>query len=305
MQVAVCMVSAHSPVYEQKMKWFAEGVSDHCDIVDWENLPAYHQNYVPVIYGSVKHKRGAAHHRIKSQIDKYARPYVMLETPLVHRRADTIDHAWLRVGVNGFLWDHAMWGFDHMDPKRTIVDPIKWRDNGSHILILMQNPGDASLRGADIFEWCDNTVKQLRTHTDRPIKIRPHPLPTKRAKLKDLEHSLTKIKNVEFVENILPNIRPLELDLKDCWCAVSYTSGSAVDAVLAGVPNISCDPGNMTWPISSHSINMIEIPYTGPTQQWEQQISHCQFSVEELRNGVCWNHIKQTLGKIHDLKTSQ
>jgi len=86
---------------------------------------------------------------------------------------------------------------------------------------------------------------------------------------------------------------------------VSYTSGSAVDAVLAGVPNISCDPGNMTWPISSHSLNMIEIPYTGPTQQWEQQISHCQFNVEELRNGVCWNHIKQTLGKIHDLKTSQ
>ena len=67
MQVAVCMVSAHSPVYEQKMKWFAEGVSDHCDIVDWENLPAYHQNYVPVIYGSVKHKRGAR--RVEELLD--------------------------------------------------------------------------------------------------------------------------------------------------------------------------------------------------------------------------------------------
>ena len=38
MQVAVCMVSAHSPVYEQKMKWFAEGVSDHCDIVDFNEF---------------------------------------------------------------------------------------------------------------------------------------------------------------------------------------------------------------------------------------------------------------------------
>ena len=63
----------------------------------------------------------------------------VIETPLVRRRADTIDHAWLRVGVNGFLWDNAMWGFEHMDSNRKIVEPIKWRTNGSHILILMQN----------------------------------------------------------------------------------------------------------------------------------------------------------------------
>jgi hypothetical protein len=251
---------------------------------------------VPVIYGSVKKNRSAAHHKIKSQVFDHGRPFVMLETPLVHRRADTIDHGWLRVGINGFLWDDAEWGFDHMDVNRNIVKPVKWRKNGDHILILMQNPGDASLRGADIFEWTENTVIELQKHTDRPIRIRPHPLPNKQNKLLQLKQ---KLKNVTFVENKLPNnLRPLQADFENCWCVVTYSSGSSVDAVMAGIPNIACDPGNMAWPISSTNLDMIEQPYTGDTTLWEQRISHCQFSVEELRNGTCWNHVRQSIQSI-------
>ena len=293
MQVAVCIVSAHNEVYQQKMRYFDEGVGEESSIVDWTTLPSNHKDYIPVIYGSVKKKRAAAHHRIKSQVFDHARPFVMLETPLVHRRADTIDHGWLRVGVNGFLWDEAEWGFDHMDPSRNIVQPIEWRKNGEHILVLMQNPGDASLRGADIFQWVENTVIELRKHTDRPIRIRPHPLPNKQQKLEQLKQ---KLRDVTFVENKLPyNLRPLSEDFKNCWCVVTYSSGSSVDAVMAGIPNIACDTGNMAWPISSTKLDMIEKPYTGDTKLWEQQISHCQFSTEELRNGVCWNHVKQSL----------
>lgn len=298
MQVAICLESAHSDTYKSKMYSFAKGITepDHADVVNWIKLPNDHHKWeTAVIYGSYKSNRFASHHKIKGQINEHKRPFVMIETPLVSRRADIIDHAWLRVGVNGFLWDNAMWGFEHMDPNRKIVEPIKWRTNGSHILILMQNPGDASLRGADIFDWCNRTVRELRGYTDRPIRVRPHPLPTKRSKLAELEKSITQLKDVTFVENILPNLRPLEEDLKDCWCAVSYTSGSAVDAVMAGIPNISCDSGNMTWLISTHALCTINDPYVDDTNLWEQQISHCQFSIEEFENGVCWNHIKKTL----------
>ena len=303
MDIAICIKSAHHEVYQQKMRWFAQGVTDTpCDIVDWINLPHDHNQFTPVIYGSVKKSRGAPHHKIKSQVLEKAKPFVMLETPLVHRRADTIDHGWLRVGVNGFLWDDAMWGFQYMDTSRTIVDPIEWRKNGDHILILMQNPGDASLRGADIFEWVENTVIELRKHTDRPIRIRPHPLPNKQQKLQQLKEKLT---GVTFVENKLPDLRPLTADFENCWCVVTYSSGSSVDAVLAGIPNIACDSGNMAWPISSTKLNMIEQPYTGDTKLWEQQISHCQFSVEELRNGVCWNHVSKSIKFLNDIKASK
>ena len=304
MHVAVCIKSAHQEVYQQKMRWFAEGVTDTpCDLVNWIDLPNDYNKFTPVIYGSVKKSRSASHHRIKTQVFDKMRPFVMFETPLVHRRADTNNHSWLRVGVNGFLWDETIWGFDHMDPNRKIIKPIKWRNEGDHILVLMQNPGDASLRGADIFEWVENTVIELRKHTDRPIRIRPHPLPNKQQKLEQLKQKLT---FCEFVENKLPdNLRPLHQDFQNCWCVVSYSSGSAVDAVLAGIPNIACDSGNMAWPISSTKLNMIEQPYTGDTALWEQQISHCQFSVEELRNGTCWNHVRQTIKFINDFKASK
>jgi hypothetical protein len=118
-------------------------------------------------------------------------------------------------------------------------------------------------------------------------------LPNKQQKLEQLKQKLT---HVTFVENKLPdNLRPLYEDFKNCWCVVTYSSGSSVDAVMAGIPNIACDTGNMAWPISSTKLDMIEEPYTGDTKLWEQQISHCQFSIEELRNGTCWNHIKQSL----------
>ena len=60
MQVAVCIVSAHNEVYQQKMRYFDEGVGEESSIVDWTTLPSNHKDYIPVIYGSVK-KREPRH----------------------------------------------------------------------------------------------------------------------------------------------------------------------------------------------------------------------------------------------------
>ena len=158
----------------------------------------------------------------------------------------------------------------------------------------MQNPGDASLRGQNIFEWALNTVRTLKKHTDRKIIVRPHPLPRKG--FDDFVKKVKRFKNVQLVENELPNnLRPLEKDFKNCFCAVSYSSGSTVDAVLAGVPVLATDPGNMAWDVSTHELNKIESRYLGDRLEWMQKISMCQWSMEEFENGECWNHIKKSL----------
>ena len=190
-----------------------------------------------------------------------------------------------------------------MDPNRYLqvfkdtgydID-TEWKIDGENIVIMMQNPGDASLRGADIFEWCYNTVKEIRTRTTRPIIVRPHPLPRKG--MDALTSRLLEFENLTIVENELPdNLRPLEEDFKDAYCVVSFSSGSAVDAVLTGVPNIALDPGNMAWLVSKHSLDNIEYErYISDRKEWMQKISHCQWNVEELKNGECWKHIKQSL----------
>ena len=87
----------------------------------------------------------------------------------------------------------------------------------------------------------------------------------------------------------------IEKDFKNCFCAVSYSSGSTVDAVLAGVPVLATDPGNMAWDVSTHELNKIESRYLGDRLEWMQKISMCQWSMEEFENGECWNHIKKSL----------
>ena len=109
-------------------------------------------------------------------------------------------------------------------------------------------------------------------------------------------NEMNAMKNVTVVKNELPsNLRPLEKDFNDAWCVVTFASGSAVDAVLAGIPSIACDSGNMAWEVSSHLLSEVENPYRGSRKDWINKIVHCQFSVKELEDGTCWEHVRKTI----------
>jgi hypothetical protein len=302
MKVAICTASAHKEVYQTKLEQFARGVIFCGDSTDYTDTPNVKEHDTAVIYGSFKRYRGAPHHRIKCSVADNFKQFVQLETPVIGRSAVSIDHLYLRVGVNGFLWDEATWGFDYIDSTRYLKvfsncgysTETEWKTNGSHILILMQNPGDASLRGQDIYQWCYQTVEELQRHTDRPIRIRPHPLPRKG--FKSFAERVSRYKNVELVENELPDrLRPLAMDFEDCYCAVSFSSGSAVDAVLAGVPSLTTNSGNMAWLVSQHELKNIESRYLGDRTEWMQKIAMCQWSTAEFESGECWSHIRQSL----------
>ncbi len=302
MKIVIAKGSAHKELYKKKLHSFAKGIKLCGETVDYHDHPKPSRYDAAVIYGSYKSYRGSGHHKIKTSIATTFKNYVQLETPIIGRSASTSDHGYLRVGVNGFLLDQAKWGFDYVDDKRykKIWGDTgyninqKWKTKGKHILILLQNPGDASLRGTDIFQWCYDAIDEIKKHTDRPIVVRPHPLPRKG--FEGFANTISTFDNVKMVENILPhNLRPLELDFKNCFCTVSYASGSAVDAVLAGIPSLTNDPGNMAWEVSTHKFEDIENRYLGDRTEWMKKVAMCQWSIHEFENGECWNHIKKSL----------
>jgi len=300
--------SAHRLVYRNKLRTFALGIEKLGDqaklLVD--KLPKPNKYDAAVIYGSYKEYRTAPHHRVKRAIAedfiKHGKHYIQFETPVIGRSAKSIDHGYIRVGVDGFLWDTTKWGFDYIDESRAEkvftdtgydIDQ-QWKTKGDHVLVALQNPGDASLRGTDIMVWGLDTVIKLRRYTDRPIIVRPHPLPRKGQQR--YYNEMNAMKNVTVVKNELPsNLRPLEKDFNDAWCVVTFASGSAVDAVLAGIPSIACDSGNMAWEVSSHLLSEVENPYRGSRKEWINKIVHCQFSVKELEDGTCWEHVRKTI----------
>ena len=300
MRVAVIEDTANHQQYKQVLESFAKGCGG--EITNSRMIGNYD---CAVIFGSYKKERGRSQHKGKGKVIQSGIPYIQLETQLIGRPIDTAFHNEFRVGVNGFLWDDADWGFQHIEQdraqkvfRRNGYDPdITWRDDGESILLCMQKVGDASLRGADVFAWADKTVRQLRKHSDRKIIIRPHPLYRKSALHNELKENLLRISNVHWNEaDVTKNsFQPIDKVLKNTWCTVTYTSGTGIDAVLHGVPNIACNSGSMVFDVSSKNLEDVENPYRGDKEIWTNKIAHCQWSIEEFESGECWDHVSKSI----------
>jgi len=300
MRVAVIEDTANFKQYRDVLASFAKGCSGK--ITNSGNTKGFD---CAVIFGSYKKERGKPAHQGKGKIIESGMPYVQLETQLIGRPIDTAFHNEFRVGVNGFLWDDARWGFDHIKQDRSKkvferngydVD-IPWKHTGEYILLCMQKVGDASMRGQDVFEWTEHTVNEIRKHSQRKIVIRPHPLYRKSSLHNALKEKVLMISDVHWQEADVtkPDFIPIEDQLKKAWCTITYTSGTGIDAVLNGVPNIACDSGSMVYDVSSKNISEVENPYRGSKKDWANKISHCQWSVAEFESGECWEHVRKSV----------
>ena len=142
------------------------------------------------------------------------------------------------------------------------IDLPVWRDLGAYTLILGQVQGDATVprNYAAILAG----ITKAAGDTYGPVRVRPHPL-------------------------IQKPTRTLEEDLSYAARAVTWTSNSAVDAVLAGVPTIAFNWGCMAWPVTSHAL--CEPHYVGNRLPWCYDLSYRQWTHDELRTGHAWEHL--------------
>jgi len=300
MRVAVIEDTANHQQYRDVLHSFAKGSG--AEIITSDQAEQYD---CAVIFGSYKKERGRAAHQGKGKIIESGMPYVQLETQLIGRPIDTAFHTEFRVGVNGFLWDDARWGFEHITQdrakkvfERNGYDPdLPWKTDGDYILLCMQKVGDASLRGRDVFAWTEGTVNEIRKHTNRKIIIRPHPLYRKSALHSKLKESVLATADVHWQEADVTkaDFVPIAEQLKNAWCTVTYSSGTGIDAVINGVPNVACDKGSMVYDVSSKDIAEIENPYRGEKALWSNKIAHCQWSIEEFESGECWQHVTKSI----------
>ena len=113
MRVAIIEDSASNNHYLKYLKDFAHGIQgDSARIVN----SLYARKFdCAVIFGSHKMNKGRDSHKGKGKIIASGMPYVQIETQLIGRPITTSLHNEFRVGVNGFLWDNAKWGFEHIE----------------------------------------------------------------------------------------------------------------------------------------------------------------------------------------------
>jgi len=325
MKVKVFLESAGNFEERDILKNFYEGIKRYenktSDVfteqltVEWALDTLWESCDVAVILGSWK-DRARPWHVIRNAVAKNAPTFIVVETPLLGRQVHQ-KNTQHRIGVNGFLHNSGTFyaskhGNDRL--KDLGIDWKGWKENeNGHIVLMLQLPGDASLRNIDIYDFGRWAVKKIREVSNKKIIVRTHPGHNP----KGLDEVHRFISDISLMED--PNVsirigskdKTLEDDLKGAYCTVSYSSGSSIDSVLAGIPTIALDPGNFTYGISSNFIehisgNNLRKAGSSDISQWLNNLSYSQWSVDEMLSGRVWQHLKPIIDeKIIEAHTTR
>lgn len=303
--VGVFLNSANDDKFVKLLHSFSWGIAEN----NYTSFTTYDDNDiencdVAVIFGSWK-DRDVPWHNCKRRVVESNKPFVCIETPLVGRGpvTDILNDEWFRIGVNGFLADtgrfyrenHA-YSSDRWNKisKELNVDLLPWKnqsEQGDYIVVVLQLPGDASLRGRNISKWAVETTMELRQHTDRPIIVRTPQLDREFDK-----ESILRIKSMKGVSLQQGTRQNLFNTLDNAYATVTYSSGFAVDSVIRGIPAIAMDSGNFAYSLGNNKLSQIEnLSRSNDRNQWLYNLSYAQWSHEEIKSGDAWSHISKFL----------
>jgi len=134
---------------------------------------------------------------------------------------------------------------------------------GKNILVCPSSDGIHNY--LDRPNWLEETLAEIKKHTDRPIVVRHKPRGRGTS-----GPSEAKI--------------PLAEQLKDTWCLVTSCSIAAIEAQCMGIPTI-CDEKSFAEPVSANHFADIENPYFVGAEDWLYSLAYQQFTPEEFENG--------------------
>jgi hypothetical protein len=187
----------------------------------------------------------------------------------------------------------------------TLIDSARWkkisnnlgiylkdyRATGNHILLCLQRNGGWSMSGVDVQDWAVETISKIRSYTDRPILIRPHP--GDKASREYLDPCSAKCR-IKFSKNVVLSANSnLVDDLRNCWAAINYNSSPVVGAAIEGVPIFVMDPArSQCTEVANTDLSQIENPQMFDRQKWVERLSMFHWNFDELKSGECWSHMR-------------
>jgi len=122
-------------------------------------------------------------------------------------------------------------------------------------------------------QWIEDTVTEIKKHSDRPIEIRFKRPRGDRLKENTMEEALA----------------------DDVHCLITYNSVSAVEAVMLGKPAFVLGP-NAARAVSNTDLSMLEnpkFPTADERDAWLRHLSYSQFTFAEMSSGYAWKILNQ------------
>ena len=237
-----------------------------------------------IIWSVLWSGRMAKNREIYQHYSNHGRPVIVIDIGSLRRGI-----TW-KVAVNNITalghYGHTQ-DLDWDRPARLGVNMGTVHRSGSHIVIAAQN--SASLQVQDLHSiesWISQQIDEIRKHTDRAIRVRPHP--RSRLAVSQLPTNVT----VEFPRPVPNTYDSFDMQF-DCHAMVNYNSGPGIQAAVQGVRPI-VDSSSLAYPVSV-SMQDIERSYDINRDQWLVEICHTEYTVEEISQGL-W--LKRLLDRL-------
>jgi hypothetical protein len=202
-------------------------------------------------------------------------------------------HNYLRFSLDGIFPTTGNYFTDYVDParwqkiSRDLGISLKpWTDNGRFILIALQRNGGWSMGETGVVKWCEDTVREIRKYTSRPIIVRAHPG----------DHRAREYLKKLNVDVKISNNQALTDDFKKCWAVVTYNSSPGVAAAIEGIPVFVTDPvpcKSQAYAVCNTDLSKIESPMRPDRQEWIEKVAMSHYNFDDLKSGVAWQYISR------------
>ena len=287
------------------LRYFIEGVNRCGDTGIVSDSMVHEPADVAVILGWVhEHGKDSPHLQLRREIverqTQDQKRTIIADSNLFLYKDTSNPGYWLRYSYDGIFPNTGEYCDHEPDPQRWEIIQHElgvclkdYRTTGNHILLCLQRDGGWSMGGGSVVTWALETIVELRKYSDRPIRVRAHP-GDKRG-IKHLER-LFKLCMGRKLGHIAPSRDGSSLmdDLKDCWAVINHNSSPTVGAVIEGIPVFVTDPErSQCQDIANTKLRLIEMPDMPDRQQWVERISQFHWSHEDLRSGLCWEHMRK------------
>lgn len=143
-----------------------------------------------------------------------------------------------------------------------------WKKTGRKILIAAPDEKPCKFYGFDLGEWLNNTVEEIKKHTDRPIEIRQR------------EKNRQQRMNVNSLQEALDD---------DVYALVTFNSNAAVESIFHGIPTFTLCPSHAAAPVSRQSLSDIENPYYADKDElyaWGCHLAYGMIHISEMKSGA-------------------
>ena len=235
----------------------------------------------------VKNKRVYEHYR------SLGKPVLIIDAGALER-----DVTW-KIAVNNITSEGYYGHKTKLDWDRPGKLGISLQNNelNNSILITGQHNKSLQWEGMPALEdWTVDLIHKIRKYSDRPIVVRHHPrcpyfIPPQRFKMLVMNKVITDCV-LETPQQIESTYDAFNIDY-DYHCVVNHCSGPGINAVIAGA-NVLVDKKSLAYPMSI-KLKEIENPPKKDRDKWLVQISHTEYTVDEIEQGLWLKRLKDSL----------